>query len=554
MRGSRMTIKTRLFFGFSGVVALLALVGLFAVLRLTTLGNIVNEVVHDAFPKTVQANDIIDSVNVIVMASRDFVLDVPEQRPRHLQRITDARGVVDQRMTTLKNTVTSQRGQELLQQIEQLLPGFRRQQDQFRQLVEAGDLDRARTLLLGELGATMNRYLNMVEELVNDQTDLMNAAGGEAGRVTAQTRNLIMVAVLLGVALAGLAGFLIANSIATVLSRLTTGLSDGAAQVSASAAQVASSGQEMAEGATEQAAALEETSASLEEIDAMTKQNAGNADEANALMQNTSQVIQRAGQSMEELISSMKSISQASEETSKIVKTIDEIAFQTNLLALNAAVEAARAGEAGAGFAVVADEVRNLAMRAATAAQSTSGLIEDTVNRVREGSVIVEKTHAAFGEVVAGTGKAAGLVGEIAAASGEQAKGIGQLNSAVTDMDSVVQRNAANAEESAAAAEQLSAMASQMEDYVRELAALTAGDQFAGSSRRGTPRGGKSAALRRPKSAAGGAKTAAKAAALPAPAPASKPAPATKKAAAKGGNKNKASEVIPFDDDDFEDF
>jgi methyl-accepting chemotaxis protein len=182
---------------------------------------------------------------------------------------------------------------------------------------------------------------------------------------------------------------------------------------------------------------------------------------------------------MGELTHSMEEISKASEETSKIIKTIDEIAFQTNLLALNAAVEAARAGEAGAGFAVVADEVRNLAMRAAEAARNTADLIEGTVKKVKDGGDLVATTNEAFAEVAQSAAKVGELVGEIAAASNEQAQGIGQVNTAVAEMDKVVQQNAANAEESASASEEMSAQAEQMKGYVEELVALV------GSSKNG---------------------------------------------------------------------
>jgi methyl-accepting chemotaxis protein len=204
----------------------------------------------------------------------------------------------------------------------------------------------------------------------------------------------------------------------------------------------------------------------------MTRQNADHADQANHLMIETGQVVEEANSAMKELTQSMTEITQASEETGKIIKTIDEIAFQTNLLALNAAVEAARAGEAGAGFAVVADEVRNLAMRASDAAKNTANLIEGSVKRIKSGSEIVARTNDAFVKVATGAKKVSELVGEIAAASREQAQGIEQINKAVTEMDKVVQKNASSAEESASAAKEMNAEADTMKGFVNELASL----------------------------------------------------------------------------------
>jgi methyl-accepting chemotaxis protein len=205
--------------------------------------------------------------------------------------------------------------------------------------------------------------------------------------------------------------------------------------------------QNLSEAASEQAASLEETSSSLEEMTSMTKQNAGNAAEANNLMTTAQQVIEKANVSMNELTESMKETAVGSEETQKIVKTIDGIAFQTNLLALNAAVEAARAGEAGSSFAVVAGEVRNLAMRAAEAAKNTSSLIEDIVKKIRKGEKLVGVTNEAFKEIRGSSTKVVRLIGEIAGASQEQSNGIAQINRAVADMNSVTQQNAAGAEE-----------------------------------------------------------------------------------------------------------
>jgi methyl-accepting chemotaxis protein len=254
------------------------------------------------------------------------------------------------------------------------------------------------------------------------------------------------------------------------------GLTTAADQVAGASGQISSSSQQLAEGTSQQASALEQTSSSLEEMATMTKQNAENARNTNQLMMESKEIIGRAHESMSKLTQSMTGISTASEETFKIIKTIDEIAFQTNLLALNAAVEAARAGEAGAGFAVVADEVRNLAMRAADAARNTAGLIEGTVSKVKEGSDLVEKTSKEFTQVAATATKMETLVGEITAASQEQAQGIEQINRAVTELDKVIQANAANAEESAAASEQMSAQAVHLKGFVSELIVLVSGD------------------------------------------------------------------------------
>jgi methyl-accepting chemotaxis protein len=178
----------------------------------------------------------------------------------------------------------------------------------------------------------------------------------------------------------------------------------------------------------------------------------------------------------------MEDISKASEETSKIIKTIDEIAFQTNLLALNAAVEAARAGEAGAGFAVVADEVRNLAMRAADAAKNTAELIEGTVKNVHDGTQLVGRTNEAFSKVAESSSKVGELVAEIAAASNEQSEGIGQINTAVAEMDKVTQSNAANAEESTNSSDEMNAQAEQMKVMVGDLVALVRGSSSGAKS------------------------------------------------------------------------
>jgi methyl-accepting chemotaxis protein len=255
------------------------------------------------------------------------------------------------------------------------------------------------------------------------------------------------------------------------------GLNESANTVASATTELVSVVHSLAEGAASQAASIEETSSSLEEMNAMTKQNAENAAQGDALMKETRQVVEEASTVMGKLIRSIEEISKASEETSKIIKTIDDIAFQTNLLALNAAVEAARAGEAGAGFAVVADEVRNLALRAAQAAKTTSGLIEGTLVKVKEGSSLVTTTNDKFTEVSNSTSRVEKLVAEIAAASRQQAQGIEQVTKSLAEIERVVQQVASTAEESANACEEMNNQSGQMRGFVGSLVDLVSGRQ-----------------------------------------------------------------------------
>ncbi len=259
-------------------------------------------------------------------------------------------------------------------------------------------------------------------------------------------------------------------------------LQDSSKQMGAAADHVFSASQDLADANSQQAASVEETSSSLEEISSMTAQNAANAGQASRLMAVTRESVAQAGGSMSELTTSMMEISRASEQTSKIIKTIDEIAFQTNLLALNAAVEAARAGEAGAGFAVVAEEVRNLAMRAAEAAKNTSDLIEGTVKRIKEGAGIVEKTSKEFNEVTVSVGKSGELIDEIAVASQEQGRGIEHINIAVNELSRLIQQNAANSEETAAASHEVNAQVKRLDNFLAAVVKLVDGVTVGGGT------------------------------------------------------------------------
>ncbi|TSA45368.1 MAG: chemotaxis protein, partial [Deltaproteobacteria bacterium] len=260
---------------------------------------------------------------------------------------------------------------------------------------------------------------DMATEASEKMVSLEKEIVADAGNSTVILIIFSVISVLLGIGIS----IIIIRSITGPLNRVIAGLTDGADQVSTAASQVSSSSQSLAEGTSEQASSLEETSSSLEEMSSMTKQNADHANQAKAMMTEANTIVEKVDNHMKDMARAIVEITRSSEETGKIIKTIDEIAFQTNLLALNAAVEAARAGEAGAGFAVVADEVRNLAMRASEAAKNTSNLIENTIKAVRKGNEMTNATQEAFKENAAISRKIGQLVDEIATASEEQSHG-----------------------------------------------------------------------------------------------------------------------------------
>ncbi|ART48779.1 methyl-accepting chemotaxis protein [Acidovorax carolinensis] len=518
---NQLKISTRLTVAFAIMVALLITLGAVSLIMSATQRNELKDVVDVRIPITKALGALTDRVNVQAIQFRNLALFTSDTVTRSaLDQIAASKTSAAEQYKTLQALIVSDKGKEILVRMQQRRAEFVKVGDQYLAMVQQGQKEEATKLLEEQLRPLQLAYQAAIQEQIELQAQTTVVAGQRAESAAAALQRDVLIAGALAIGLAIFLAITIIRSITrplaqaveaadrvaggdlsgqiVVQSKDETGYLLSALQrmqqslvktvsavrtnaegVASASAQIASGNNDLSSRTEEQASALEETAASMEELASTVRQNADNARQANQLAMTASTVAVQGGEVVAEVVETMKRINASSNKIADIISVIDGIAFQTNILALNAAVEAARAGEQGRGFAVVASEVRSLAGRSAEAAKEIKGLITASVERVEQGTLLVDKAGATMTDVVASIRRVTDIMGEISAASSEQSAGVAQIGEAVMQMDQATQQNAALVEEMAAAASSLNAQAGEL---VQSVSVFRLDGRFAGAA------------------------------------------------------------------------
>ena len=501
---NNLSIAKRLSLGFGLLVVLLATLGGVSLWQVQGMEREVNEVTRGLMPKQKRLAEIESEVNEIARAMRNMlIMDVPADIEAQRSDILSSRQAILGHVEWLDGAVVNPEAKRLLQGVKDARTAFVASQERFLGTLAAGQKDEARRVLLDETRPLQLTYIQALDNLTAFQDKLTEQGVTDIDHAAQTVQRVTWALMLAGVALAAVLATSIIRSVtrpigqavavanavaegdltqsidtrgrsetAQLLQALSTmqqrlgqvvgQVRQNAEGVATASAQIAQGNSDLSSRTEQQASALEETSASMEQMGSTASQNADNARQASQLAASASTVAVQGGEVVSQVVQTMKDINDSSKKISDIIGVIDGIAFQTNILALNAAVEAARAGEQGRGFAVVAAEVRNLAQRSAEAAKEIKGLIMASVDRVEQGTALVDRAGTTMQEVVTSIRRVTDIVGEISSASQEQNAGVGQVSEAVSQMDQATQQNAALVEESAAAASSLRGQAEQL--------------------------------------------------------------------------------------------
>src|SRR5574343_603558 len=500
----KLRIGGRLAAAFGAVLLLSVLFGGFAVVRLAKVNDASTEITENWLPSVRELGDLLAHVHLT--RTQDYQLVVAQddkERAAVFQRIDKEREGIQTTQATYKKLISSPEEQAIYDRLEGQLRTYLAGQQKLVEFARGGRSDEMRAELVGESRTAYRSASATLSELIKLNDAGARKASTDADVVYAQSRNMIVGAMVLVVVLGALFAVLIGRSIVNplreavaaagyiadgdltqtirvtrqdetgelltamqrmqeALSKLVNTVRQGAESVATASSQIAQGNQDLSSRTEQQASALEETSASMEEMSSTSQQNADNARQASQLAANASGVAVQGGDVVSQVVSTMRDINDSSRKISDIIGVIDGIAFQTNILALNAAVEAARAGEQGRGFAVVAGEVRTLASRSAEAAREIKQLIAASVERVEQGTAQADEAGATMNQVVSAIQRVTDLMSQISAASHEQSLGVSQVGEAVTQLDQVTQQNAALVEEMASAADSLKTQAQEL--------------------------------------------------------------------------------------------
>ena len=473
---STWTIGKRLIVGFSAVMAVLLVVGVFAVNSVREIRTHADGIALDALPGLELSGDLLTLVESNTGALLKGVhAETADEIAAVEATFAEQKKQIDEKLAKYGETIHDAIDRENFNKVASARQHYIDVRNAVMEVRKAKGEAAATAAYRSQAADPIKGYVDTLRTLKewNVKAAEENASGIE--EEVQKSMLWVPLMVLAGMVIGAVVAFVIVRSTSGVLSASVAELRSGSDNVTAAATQVAASSQLLSQGSTEQAASLEETSASMEEIASMTTKNAEAATQAATLVQAVAHQVQTSNAALTEMVSSMAAITESSNKVAKIIKTIDEIAFQTNILALNAAVEAARAGEAGMGFAVVADEVRSLAQRSAQAAKDTASLIEESIGRAQHGTQTVEQVATSITAITTSVSEVNTIVADVREASQQQMQGMGQVSQALQQMEKVTQTTAATAEESAAAAEELNAQAETSQQVVQRLSQLVGG-------------------------------------------------------------------------------